>query len=290
MHLSHLTVRLLSGFAIFIIPVIVISLFLVSHYQDKVVSLKRQMFEDKQMFEQKEQLVSRLAQLERSLSNTEQNLNTLEGRLDFELGSIKTGLGPIQQEITEFVLTAPPTEIPSDGVYLEEEGVTLTTVQEEMERLDVREANLKSQIEEIYDVHDDILRYLDATPKNLPLPGWVTSGFGMRRSPYSHIRKMHYGLDIAAPIGTSIQAPAAGVILLAEFRGGYGRKVIIDHGYGICTVYAHASKLYVKEGETVERGDIIGEVGSSGASTGPHLHYEIHVDGIPTDPITFITK
>lgn len=101
---------------------------------------------------------------------------------------------------------------------------------------------------------------------------------------------MHNGVDIAAPIGTPIIAPSDGVVIYAGPKGGYGRAVIIDHGYGIQTLYGHTSQLFVSEGDHVSRGEKIAAVGSTGASTGPHLHYEVHVDGIPTNPMNYILK
>ena len=124
----------------------------------------------------------------------------------------------------------------------------------------------------------------------MPVNGWVTSDFGGRRSPYSGVYKMHYGIDIASPMGTPVQAPADGKVVFAESKGGYGRMVVIDHGYGVQTLYGHASKIFVDNGQKIKRGDEIALVGSTGASTGPHLHYEIHVDGIPADPLNFIME
>ncbi len=101
---------------------------------------------------------------------------------------------------------------------------------------------------------------------------------------------MHDGIDIASPSGTSIKSPSGGKVIFAGRSGGYGNLLVVRHGYGVTTLYAHLSKINVKAGETVKRGDIIGEVGTSGASTGPHLHYEVQVDGISSDPLAFIVQ
>src|SRR5690606_5699978 len=118
--------------------------------------------------------------------------------------------------------------------------------------------------------------------------GWLTSGFGYRYSPWGGNVKMHKGVDIAAPTGTSVMAPSDGVVVFSGSKGGYGSTVIIDHGYGIKTLFGHNSQLFVSEGDKITRGQKISAVGSTGASTGPHLHYEVHVDGIPTDPMNYI--
>lgn len=113
------------------------------------------------------------------------------------------------------------------------------------------------------------------------------SGFGYRMHPIYKIRKMHEGLDFAAPIGTPIYATGDGVIIAAGVERGYGNRIMISHGYGYATKYAHMSKFKVKRGQRVKRGDIIGYVGNTGASTGPHCHYEVYKSGKPINPINF---
>jgi murein DD-endopeptidase MepM/ murein hydrolase activator NlpD len=99
---------------------------------------------------------------------------------------------------------------------------------------------------------------------------------------------LHAGQDLDAPSGTPILAAASGTVILAEPRGGYGNCVVVGHGHGIATVYAHQSRLLVKPGDKVKAGDVIGEVGTTGLSTGPHLHFETRVKGVPVDPTNFI--
>ncbi len=113
------------------------------------------------------------------------------------------------------------------------------------------------------------------------------SGFGYRMHPIYKIRKMHEGLDFAAPIGTPIYATGDGIIVAAGVERGYGNRIMINHGYGYVTKYAHMSKFKVSRGVKVKRGDIIGYVGNTGASTGPHCHYEVYKNGTPINPINF---
>ena len=130
---------------------------------------------------------------------------------------------------------------------------------------------------------------LQATPSIRPAGGgWVSSGFGYRIDPFTGRRRMHKGLDFAAMIGTPVYAPAAGVVSYAGREGGYGKIVSIDHGYGIVTRYAHNSRLFVKTGERIKRWQKISEIGSTGRSSGPHLHYEVRVNGVPVDPENYI--
>jgi murein DD-endopeptidase MepM/ murein hydrolase activator NlpD len=129
-----------------------------------------------------------------------------------------------------------------------------------------------------------------AIPKAWPLKGIFTSAFGYRINPISGRRKFHAGIDIAAPSHTKIYAPANGEVIWAGRKGGYGKTLEIDHSHGVITRYAHNSKILVKSGQQVKKGDIIAKVGTTGDSTGPHLHYEIRVDGISVDPIKYIIE
>lgn len=117
-----------------------------------------------------------------------------------------------------------------------------------------------------------------------PVSGRRSSGYGMRRHPISGRTRMHTGVDIAAPSGTAIKAAGAGRVISAGYRNGYGNTVVIDHGGGISTLYAHCSRIYVSVGKDVKQGDRIAAVGSTGYSTGPHLHFEVRKNGKPVDP------
>lgn len=120
-----------------------------------------------------------------------------------------------------------------------------------------------------------------------PTAGRVTSGFGWRTHPVYRTRRLHAGIDIPAPTGQGIVAAADGVIVSAGWRGGYGNAVVIAHSDGLATLYAHQSRLAVRAGQRVRRGQVIGAVGSTGLSTGPHLHFEVRVNGVPRDPMRY---
>lgn len=123
-----------------------------------------------------------------------------------------------------------------------------------------------------------------------PTPGYytITSPFGMRFHPILQVRKLHTGVDIGAPMGANIVAADSGVVIYAGYNGGYGNMIIIDHGNGMSTLYAHMSRFVAGNGQTVSKGEVIGKVGSTGFSTGPHLHFEVRKDGSPVDPMGYI--
>ena len=130
---------------------------------------------------------------------------------------------------------------------------------------------------------------LAATPSIMPTQGWLSSAFSsMRAHPILHYARPHEGIDVTAPMGSPIEAPAAGIVTDAGWEAGYGNVVTIEHGFGIETKFAHASKLLVRTGQRVSRGQRIALVGNSGLATGPHLHYEVHVKGRPVDPLKYV--
>jgi murein DD-endopeptidase MepM/ murein hydrolase activator NlpD len=121
-----------------------------------------------------------------------------------------------------------------------------------------------------------------------PTQGRLSSGFGYRRHPILGYSRLHAGLDIGNASGTSIWSAAGGTVIHAGWRGGYGNAVIVDHGSGIATLYAHMSQILVSVGTNVARGDPVGLMGSTGLSTGPHLHFEVRVGGNATDPLLYL--
>ena len=129
---------------------------------------------------------------------------------------------------------------------------------------------------------------LASTPAIRPTVGWMTSRFGKRISPFTGREEFHKGIDIAHRQGTAILATAEGIVSFVGKKGAMGNVLVVDHGHGMVTRYAHLSKALKERGERVKRGDIIAQMGSSGRSTGPHLHYEVHLNGVPVNPTQYI--
>ena len=154
-----------------------------------------------------------------------------------------------------------------------------------------RSYSLEQNLHELYELLSDQRSFLSALPTKKPSDGVFTSGFGVRVSPMGDGgEKMHEGIDIAAGVGTPIRAPAGGTVVFAGKKSGYGQIVMVDHGYGLETWYGHTSRVLVRAGQKIKRGQSIALVGNSGRSTGSHLHYEVHVNGIPVDPINYILE
>jgi murein DD-endopeptidase MepM/ murein hydrolase activator NlpD len=131
---------------------------------------------------------------------------------------------------------------------------------------------------------------LASTPSIWPAKGWLSSRFGYRQSPFTGQREFHKGVDISARMNAPIVAPASGIVTYVGKDGGYGRVVRINHGHGVMTRFGHIEKALVKKGQRVKRGETIALVGNTGRSTGPHVHYEVHLNGVPVNPLRYILE
>jgi len=157
--------------------------------------------------------------------------------------------------------------------------------------LNVLKDRVRSQEESFHQIETYInakRSMLNHTHAIWPVRGWLTCGFGSRISPFTGLKEFHQGLDIAAPMGTPIISPADGVVAHIGLEKSYGKMVTIDHGFGLTTRYGHVSKATVKVGERGKRGQPIAHVGNTGKTTGPHVHSEVNVNGIPVNPIHYI--
>jgi murein DD-endopeptidase MepM/ murein hydrolase activator NlpD len=161
---------------------------------------------------------------------------------------------------------------------------------ENLPALHGRAGQMKGMLDAIEAKLGERVRWMSSTPTIAPVRGILTSGFGTRSDPMTHGPGLHQGVDIAAAAGQPVFAAADGLVMLAARTGGYGEAVYLAHGFGISTRYGHLSEIDVHPGQRVHRGDMIGRVGSTGRSTGSHLHYEVRLDGTPVNPLAYILE
>lgn len=150
-------------------------------------------------------------------------------------------------------------------------------------------ASQKNKMEQLVDDVENQLEYLEAKPNSWPAQGRISSPFGKRISPTNRrTTEFHQGIDIANTSGTAVVAAGSGIVTYSGYNGGYGRMIIISHGYGYTSVYAHNSQNLVDVGDQVNQGDLIARIGQTGRATGPHLHFEVRVNGEPKNPKNFL--
>ncbi len=246
--------------------------------------------------------LARAERLERENTRLAAELNAMHGRVSALSDTVQSleqrdtqlrllaNLDPIDPEVHEAGIGGPrPPGAMADAS--EETGLVGVAGQVRVDlNAMIRRANLlANSFREAGDslaIHADRLA---ATPSIMPTAGWLSSAFSrMRSHPILHELRAHEGLDVSAPSGTPIEAPANGTVIQTGWEAGYGNMLVIDHGYGIVTKFAHASRILVRAGQRVRRGERIALVGSTGLSTGPHLHYEVHVNGRPVNPLRYI--
>jgi murein DD-endopeptidase MepM/ murein hydrolase activator NlpD len=221
-----------------------------------------------------------LARLQLSLDRYEahqvKTLNTLEESYDVKVRRMRGILADLGLDLNKIAPSLPPRA--TGGPFVPATGNIST-----FERQVYRVKSVRGQVERL-------TRTLSAVPIRKPMTGELewTSGFGMRQDPFVRGPAMHTGLDIRADTGEPARATAAGTVTIAGWNGGYGKMVEVDHGNGFATRYAHLSAIDVEVGQTIRIGQIVGRVGSTGRSTGPHLHYETRVEGDAVDPQKFL--
>ena len=165
-------------------------------------------------------------------------------------------------------------------------------VSQRMDKISSRLMVQSSSLESVYEEAVSNQIFLASRPSINPIspadPFWITSSFGYRKDPFNGRRTPHHGLDLAGPSGMDIHATGDGIVLKTrKSRSGYGNEVLVDHGFGYTTRYAHMKDILVKKGQKLERGEVLGTMGSTGRSTGPHLHYEVCKNNHPVNPMYF---
>lgn len=235
-------------------------------------------------------LASQLRQFQQRVGTLEKSVDKLASK-DAEYRSL-AGLETIDPEVMEAGVGGPGLgSLNSYPLWPVDSAASKTAfaVSYDLSTLERRAKLLSRSLAEATDSLVSHRELLEATPSILPTLGWLSSPFSKARMHPVYNRPMpHEGADFAAPKGTPIYATARGRVIRAGWEVGYGLTVVIDHGYGYTTLYGHASKLLVQRGQMVSRGDVIAQVGSTGVTTAPNLHYEVRVNGKPVNPVNYI--
>ena len=185
-----------------------------------------------------------------------------------------------------------PEDLDAQISLKEKHNSLMRDMHEQIDQLSQASSNQNEALESLLKSLEDQQNLLASTPAIRPVArnvkSWITSRFGYRKSPFTQRRELHKGYDIASRQGTPILSTADGVVTFAGKKGLLGNTVVIDHGHGMVTRYGHCSKLLKKRGDKVKRWETIALMGNSGRSTGPHVHYEVHMNGIPVNPVKYI--
>jgi len=181
-----------------------------------------------------------------------------------------------------------PEDIDATVPLVEKHNSLIREMHEKTDQIHLATDKQATSFGSLIDYLEDQINLLASTPAIRPAKGWKTSGFGYRKSPFTGLREFHKGLDIAGRQGTKVIATADGIVSYCGYKGLMGNTLVIDHGYGMMTRYGHAHEILVKAGDIVKRGDKIATIGSTGRSTGPHLHYEVLHNGIRVNPEKYI--
>ena len=183
---------------------------------------------------------------------------------------------------------AAPEDLDTSASLRRDQSGLIRSMHDQVEQLESATYTQEADFTSLLDQLNEKKNLLSCTPSIRPAKGWISSNFGYRISPFTGRRELHAAYDIANREGSAIIAPANGVVTFVGKKGPYGNLLIIDHGYGLVTRYGHLKSIDVKKGAKVSRGDVIAKMGSTGRSTGPHVHYEVRLNGVPVNPEKYI--
>jgi murein DD-endopeptidase MepM/ murein hydrolase activator NlpD len=251
------------------------------------IQIRKKTFELSQLRQQTQEQKSKIHFFSSKIEDLERQLSTLK---DFDKKIRIIANLEKSQETTSFMGMGGPS--PSDvreklKAEKDEEGLS-HQLRTDIERLESEANSQEESLSELVKLLQSKKKILVHTPSIWPVHGWVTSGFGFRINPFTGLTQMHEGLDISNRIGTPVKATAEGIVSDVGRDYSLGNVVVISHGFGMITRYCHLNKIFVRAGQKVKRGDKIAEVGTTGRSTGPHLHYEVRVSGVPVNPLRYI--
>lgn len=232
------------------------------------------------------------------LRQENEGLKEANARFDASLAELKDQVTDFENKAYKFALMAGVEDFPgshrgaggSELSGLPSGAPSVNYLRQELNQLRERTQLLRGSYSMLEKAYQDQSLLLASTPSIKPVKGILGHGFGWRRDPFTGQREFHKGVDISAPTGRDVLSPADGIVIKVAREAGYGKVIYLSHGNGITTRYGHLSEWNVKLGQKVKRGDPIGFVGSSGRSTGPHLHYEVLVHNQKVDPMNYILE
>jgi murein DD-endopeptidase MepM/ murein hydrolase activator NlpD len=278
--------RIATGFLVFFL---LISAAILVDYLNLKITFNKQKVQNT-IAKQSDEILNQRKQIQKfadeinSLKSSLVKLNTFEQKIriiaNIEKSSEEGSLFGVGGSI--------PEDLDSQLPLTEKHNSLLREMHEQTRELTLASVNQEKVFETLYEGLKSQRNLLSSTPSIRPTEGWLSSGFGYRVSPFTGLREFHKGLDFAGRKGTEIIATADGVVSFVGRNGLYGKMIKINHGHGIISRYGHIQKALVKRGESVKRGDAIALMGNTGRSTGPHLHYEILLNGLPVNPKKYI--
>ena len=232
--------------------------------------------------------VSRL----RKVEGESRNLLTKTRQIELEAAALRAQMGQLSGIVNKLGVMAGVDSPPADPSVGGTGGGTVADQSspsvDSFEEMSTRLAELTEKSRELTGIFDRQRSLLATTPSVWPIRGYLSAGFGNRADPFTGLKDFHPGLDISAPLGTKILAPADGTVIYAGVKGGYGNAITVDHGRGVVTHYGHLDAFNVRVGQAVRRGSVLGFVGNTGRSTAPHLHYEVWLNGSNQNPLLYI--
>jgi murein DD-endopeptidase MepM/ murein hydrolase activator NlpD len=274
-----------AGFTIFII----LSTFVLYDYLTLKTTFNKQDIERKIAHQNDEIYTQR-----RQIQNFADEINTLKSTLvkldNFEkkIRIIANIEKPADHDSLFGVGGSIPEDLDSQVPLEEDHSSLMREMHSQTRQLNLASIHQQNGLESLYNSLEYQRNLLSSTPAIRPAKGWISSGFGYRRSPFTGLREFHKGLDIANHKGTPIIATGDGVVTFTGSKGFMGKVIVIDHGHGMVSRYGHLQKILTKRKQEVKRGDTIALMGNSGRGTGPHLHYEVLLNGIPVNPKKYI--
>jgi len=226
------------------------------------------------------------------LRHENRELQTANEQFGKSVDSLRTKLRTVEDRTRKLAIIAGITTLDESSKGgsggLRNDELALNPYRDDVDKMSFRSNNLNKDLSALEERFLAKSRVLSSTPSIAPVRGILTDGFGGRSDPFTREPGQHAAIDISSANGQPVRAPADGIVVKAEWANGYGNVIYISHGYGYSTRYGHLSSFATRPGQRVKRGEVIGYVGSTGRSTGPHLHYEVRVNNNPVNPLEYI--